>query len=80
MQSSLASLILSICKRIMKIVIAIDSSKVKKVYYTVTDSMYLENKYWSNLEEKDLVRKKIGQGKVIRTIVVQFMLGFLNQK
>ena len=33
------------------------------VYYTDTDSLYVESKHWDKLKEKNLIGKNRGQGK-----------------
>ena len=54
----LAVSILSNSKRIMNIFIhAIDGLHSNDVYYTDTDSLYIENKHWNKLEEKNLIGK-----------------------
>ena len=60
----LAVFILSNSKRIMNNFIhAIDEFYSNDVYFTDTDSFYIENKHWNKLKEKDLVGKNLLQGK-----------------
>ena len=60
----LAVFILSNSKRVMNIFIhVIDGFYSNDVYYTDTDSLYIENKHWDNLKEKNLVGKNLLQGK-----------------
>ena len=42
---------------------AIDGFYSNDVYYTDTDSLYIENKHWDKLKEKNLVDKNLLQGK-----------------
>ena len=61
----LAVFILSNSKRIMNNFIhAIDEFYSNDVYYTDTDSLYIENKHWEKLKEKNLVVVDLLQGKV----------------
>jgi len=60
----LAVFILSNSKRIMNNFIhAINGFYTNDVYYTDTDSLYIENKHWEKLKEKNLVGKNLLQGK-----------------
>ena len=60
----LAVFIFSNTKRIMNSFIhAIDGFYTNDVYFTDTDSLYIENKHWDNLEEAGLVGKTLLQGK-----------------
>ena len=60
----LVVLILSNSKRIMNFFIhAIDGFYTIDVYYTDTDSLYIENKQWEKLKEKNLVGRNLLQGK-----------------
>ena len=60
----LAVFILSNKKRIMKNFIhAIDGFYSNDVYYTDADGLYIENKHWDKLMEKNLVGKNLLQGK-----------------
>ena len=55
---------LSNSKRIMNNFIhATDGFYSNDVYYTDTDSLYIENKHWDKLKEKNLVGKNFFQGK-----------------
>ena len=55
---------LSNIKRIMNNFIhAIDSFYSNDVYYTDTDGLYIENKHWNKLKEKNLIGKNLAQGK-----------------
>ena len=59
-----AVFILSDSKRIMNNFIhAINGFYTNDVYYTDTDSLYIENKHWNKLIEKNLVGKNLLQGK-----------------
>ena len=40
-----------------------DEFYTNDVYYTDTDSLYIENKHWNNLDEAGLVGKNLLQGK-----------------
>ena len=42
---------------------AINEFYSNDVYYTDTDSLYIENKHWNKLKEKNLVGKILLQGK-----------------
>ena len=56
--------VLSNSKGIMKIFIhAIDGFYTNDVYYTDTDSLFIENKHWDKLHEAGLVGKRLLQGK-----------------
>ena len=60
----LAVSILSKSKRIMNNFIhAIGGFFNNDVYYTDTESLYIENNQWNKLNEKNLVRKKLLRGK-----------------
>ena len=60
----LAVFILSNSKRIMNNFIhAIDGFYTDDVYYTDTDSLYIESKHWNKLNEAELVGKKLLQSK-----------------
>ena len=60
----LAVFILSNSKRIMNNFLhAIDGFYSNDVYYTDTDSLYIENKHWNKLKEKTLIGKNLAQGK-----------------
>ena len=60
----LGAFVLSNSKRIMNNFIhAIDGFYTNDVYYTGTDSLYIENKYWDKLEKAGLVGKNLLQGK-----------------
>jgi len=60
----LGAFVLSNSKRIMNNFIhAIDGFYNHSVFYTDTDSLYIENKHWDKLKEKNLVGKNRGQGK-----------------
>ena len=60
----LAVFILSNSKRIMNNFIhAIDGFYSNDVYYTNSDSSYIENKHWNKLDEGGLVGKSLLQGK-----------------
>ena len=60
----LGAFALSNGKRIMKNFIhAINAIYTNDVYYTDTDSLYIENKHWDNLEKAGLVDKALLQGK-----------------
>ena len=60
----LAVFILSNSKRIMNIFIhAIDGFYTKDVYYTDTDSLYIESKHWDKLDKAGLVGKNLLQRK-----------------
>ena len=60
----LAVFILSNNKRIMNNYIhAIDGFYTNDVYYTDTDSLYIENKHWDKLNKSGLVGKNLSQGK-----------------
>ena len=57
-------LILSSSKRIMNNFIhSIDGFYTNDVYYTDTDSIYIENKHWDKLYKAGLVGKNLFQGK-----------------
>ena len=59
----LAVFILSNSKRIMNNFIhAIDGFYSNDVYYTDTDSLYIENKHWDKLKKAGLVGKNLLQG------------------
>ena len=60
----LAVFILSNSKRIMNNFIhAIDGFYSNDVYYTDCDSLYIEDKHWNKLKEKNLFGKNLCQGK-----------------
>ena len=60
----LGAFVLSNSKRIMNNFIhAIKGFYTNDVYYTDTDSLYIENKHWKKLEEAGLVGKNLLQGK-----------------
>ena len=60
----LAVFILSNSKRIMNNFIhAIDGFYTNDVYYTDTDSLYIESKHWDKLDKAGLVGKSLLQGK-----------------
>ena len=60
----LGAFVLSNSKRIMNNFIhAIDGFYTNDVYYTDTDSLYIENKHWEKLEKARLVGKNLLQGK-----------------
>ena len=60
----LAVFILSNSKIIMNNFIhAIDGFYTNDVYYTDTDSLYIENKHWDKLQEAGLVGKNLLQGR-----------------
>ena len=60
----LGASVLSNSKRIMNNFIhAIDGVYSNDVYYTDTDSLYIENKHWNKLKEKNLIGKERLQGK-----------------
>ena len=60
----LGASVLSNSKRIMNNFIhAIDGFYSSDVYYTDTDSLYIENKYWNKLDKAGLVGKNRLQGK-----------------
>ena len=63
--------VLSNSKRIMNIFIhAINGFYTNDVYYTDTDSLYIENKHWEKLEKTGLVGKGLLQGKMITKMEV----------
>ena len=60
----LVSFVLNNSKRIMNIFIhAINGFNTNELYYEDTDSVYIENKRWDNLDKAGLVGKKLLQGK-----------------
>ena len=60
----LGAFVLSKSKRIMNTFIhAIDGFYTNDVYYTDTDSLYIENKHWDKLDTAGLVGKGLLQGK-----------------
>ena len=60
----LGAFVLSISKRFMNNFIqAVKGFYTNEVYYTDTDSLYIENKHWDKLEKAGLVGKAILQGK-----------------
>ena len=60
----LSAFVLSNSKRIMNsIKHAIGGSYTNDVYYTDTDSLYVENKHWDKLDKAELVGKNRSQGK-----------------
>ena len=60
----LAVFILSNSKRIMNNFLhAIDGFYTNDVFYTDTDSLYIENKHWDKLDKAGLVGKNLIQGK-----------------
>ena len=60
----LGAFVLSNSKRIMNNFIhAIDGFYTNDVYYTDTDSLYIENKHWDKLDKAGLVGKGLLQGK-----------------
>ena len=64
LQFELAVFILSNSKRIMNVFIhAIGGFYTNDVYYTDTDSLYIENKHWDKLDKAGLVGKNLLQGK-----------------
>ena len=69
----LAVFILSDSKRMMNIFIhAIDGFHSNDVYYTDTDSLYIENKHWDKLQNSGLVGKNLLQSKIDYGVVVFF--------
>ena len=59
----LGAFVLSNNKRIMnKFIHAIDGFSSDDVYYTETDNLYIENKHWDKIKEKNLVDKNRLQG------------------
>ena len=64
MRLHLGAFVLSNSKRIMNnFNQAINAFYTKDVYYTDTDSLYIENKHWNKLESAGLVGKNLLQGK-----------------
>ena len=60
----LGAFVLSNSKRIMNNFIhAINGFYTRVVYYTDTDSLYIENKHWNKLDKAGLVAKGLLQGK-----------------
>ena len=60
----LGAFVLSKSKRIMNNFIhAINGFYTNDVYYTDTDSLYIENKHWDKLKNLELVGKNLLQGK-----------------
>ena len=60
----LGAFVLSNSKRIMNNFIhAVDGFYSNVVYYTDTDSLYIENKHWDKLDKAGLVGKNLLQGK-----------------
>ena len=60
----LGAFVLSNSKRIMNNFIhAINGFYTNDVYYTDTDSLYIENKHWDKLDKAGLVGKNLLQGK-----------------
>ena len=60
----LGAFVLSNSKRIMNNFIhAINGFYTKDLFYTDTDSLYIEKKHWDKLDETGLVGKKLLQGK-----------------
>ena len=60
----LGALVLSNSKRIMNNFIhAIGGFYTNDVYYTDTDSLYIENKHWDKLDKAGLIGKSLRQGK-----------------
>ena len=60
----LRAFVLSNCKRIMNNFIhAISGFYTNDVYYTDTDSLYIENKHWDKLDKACIVGKKLLQEK-----------------
>ena len=61
----LRAFVLSNTKRIMKNFLhSIKGFYTNDVYYTDTDSLYIENKHWDNLEKEDLIGKNLLQGEI----------------
>ena len=66
MPPHLGAFVLSNSKRIINIFIhAIGGLYTMDVYYTDTDSLYIENKHWEKLDKAGLVGKNRLQGKMI---------------
>ena len=64
MPLQLGAFVLSISKRIMNDFIrAINGLLTNDLYYTDTDSLYIENKHWDKLDKAGLVGKNLLQGK-----------------
>ena len=64
MPPQFGSFVLSNSKRIMKnFVHSIGGFHTNDVYYTDTDSLYIENKHWHKLDKAGSVGKEILQGK-----------------
>ena len=64
MPLQLGSFVISNSKRIMKTFLhAIDGFYTNDVYYTDTESLYIENKHWDKLDKAGLVGKNLLQGK-----------------
>ena len=60
----LGAFVLSNSKRIMNsLIYAIIGFYTNDVYYTDTDSLYIENKHWDKLDKAELVGESLLQGK-----------------
>ena len=60
----LGAFVLSNSKRFMNIFVhAINGFYTNDVYYTDTDSLYIENKHWDKLQKAKVIRKNLLQGK-----------------
>ena len=61
---SLGVFVLSNSERSMNtFILVINGFYTNGVYYTDTDSFFIENKPWDKLEKAKLIRKKLKQGK-----------------
>ena len=70
----LGAFVLSNSKRNMNNFIhAIDGFCTNDVYYTDTDSLYIENKHWEKLDKAVLVGKGLLQGETILKTEVFFL-------
>ena len=77
----IAVFILSHSKRIMNNFIhAIDGFYSNDVYYTDTDSLYIENNHWDKLKEKNSSVRTYVKEKMIMEMEVSSMLCFLRRK
>ena len=71
----LGAFVLSNSKRIMNNFIhAIDGFFTNDVYYTDTDSLYIENRHWDKLNEVRLVGKRPLKGKIITDLILEYSM------
>ena len=77
----LDTFVLSNSKRNMNIFIHVMAGfYTKDVHYTDTDSLYIDNKHWEELDEAALIGKNPLQGKIVYENGASFMVFFLHPR